>query len=444
MKKLFFVLFAVFLAFGIANAQDGKKEFGNAKKALGAFALDPTNNKAKLQEAKDAIDAAMSTSEMQASAEAWNKKGEVYNEIASQQITVRQFGIGSLNDLPKVDGNPALIASEAFRMGMEKASKKYETKDALKGLSSVQGNLNNLGFYDYEELKYEMAFAAFKEALDVHEILKKNAEESALKTEEDYHNQLYITGLAALNAKKVTDAKAYFQKLFDIKYDKPAIYEAMYQITLEESGPDQAYSYLETGRAKYPDDVSLLFAEINHYLKANKLDQLIGKLLTAIEKEPDNISLYTTTGSVYDNLHQRAFEAGDKAKADEYFAKAQEYYEKALAKDQNNFDAIYSVGALYYNKAAEMTKELNVLADDYSKEGLKKYEAKRTEVFEQFDKALPYFKRCEKIDPNDLNTLIALKEIFAKKDDLTTSNEFKTRLEKVQGGGKNDKSFFQD
>lgn len=444
MKKLFLVLFAVIIASTAIHAQDGKKEYNNAKKALGAFALDPTNNKAKLQEAKDAIDAALNNPAMQADADALIKKGEIYNEIASQQVTVRQFGVGKLEDLPKVDGNPALIASKAFQMGLEKAEKKYQTKDALKGLGAVQGNLNNLGFYDYEEQKYDIAFEAFKEALDVHEILTKNGEESALKSEDDYNNQLYITGLAALNSNRATDAKNYFQKLYDIQFDKPAIYEAMYQIVNAEAGPDKAFAYLETGRNKYPDDVSLLFAEINHYLKQNKLDVLIGKLQTAIEKEPDNISLYTTTGSVYDNLHQRAFEAGEKEKANEYFAKAQEYFEKALAKDQNNFDATYSIGALYYNKAAEMTKELNVLADDYSKEGLKKYEAKRQEVFEQFDKALPYFQRCEKIDPSDLNTLIALKEIYAKKDNLEMSTIFKERLEKVQAGQKVEKSYFKE
>lgn len=32
--------------------------------------------------------------------------------------------------------------------------------------------------------------------------------------------------------------------------------------------------------------------------------------------------------------------------------------------------------------------------------------------------------------------------IYARKDDLPISNEFKARLEKVQAGGRNDSSFF--
>lgn len=439
---MFLLLFAIAFAAGVAIAQDGKKEFSNAKKAFSTYNLDPNNNKAKLKEAKDAIDAAMKASENQALAEAWIKKGEIYNEIATQIITIKQIGIGNVDDLPKVDGDPSNIAGEAFLKAVELAQKKFEKKDALRGLQVAQSNLNNLGFTAYEAQQFEAAFTDFKQVLAIHEVLKTNAEESALKTEEDINNQLYITGLSALNSKNQADAKSYFQKLYDIKYDKPAIYEAMYEIMSKEGTPEQAYVYLETGRNKYPDDISLLFADINHYLRIGKLDVLISKLESAIAKEPDNISLYTTTGSVYDNLYQREFEANNVAKADEYFAKSKEYFEKALQKEPNNFDAIYSLGALYYNRAATMTKDLNKLAEDYTKEGIKKYEAKRKEIFEQFDKALPYFQRAEKLNPNDVNTLIALKEIFAKKDDLNTSNEFKKRLDTVQGGGKNEKSYF--
>ena len=115
-----------------------------------------------------------------------------------------------------------------------------------------------------------------------------------------------------------------------------------------------------------------------------------------------------------------------------------------MAKDPKYFDAIYSIGALYYNKAAAMTKELITLEGDYSKDGMKKYEAMKVKVFAEFDEALPFFEKAESLNPNDANTLIALKEIFARKDDLATSGEFKDRLDKVQGGGKNDTSYFKN
>lgn len=448
MNKLFFSLAVLVLFAATTQAQqDPKKELKNAGRALSTYYLDPTNNKAKLAEAVASIEVAAGSDVTNGLAETWIKKGEIYNEIATQIVTVKQIGLGNINDLPKVE-NPALAAAMAFEKALTLAEKSYEKKDVFKGLTATQSTLYNMGIYAYEDKNFAAAFDHFNTLIKAHETLKANDQKSSLDAPEAYNDQLYITGLAALNAEKTAEAGDYFQKLYSMGYDKAAIYEAMYKMKMpadakDEAGVAAAYKFLEEGRKKYPEDVSILFAEINHFLKLGKLDELIGKLQTAIEKEPDNISLYTTLGNVYDNIYQREFAAGNKAKADEYFGKALGYYENALAKDPKYFDATYSVGALYYNKAAAMTQELNKLADDYSKEGLKKYNDKKKEIAGQFDLALPYFQRCENLNPNDISTLTALKEIFARRDDLEKSNEFKRRLEVVAGGGTNPTPYFK-
>ena len=48
-----------------------------------------------------------------------------------------------------------------------------------------------------------------------------------------------------------------------------------------------------------------------------------------------------------------------------------------------------------------------------------------------FDQALPYLEKAEKIDPSDKNTIIALKEIYARKGNFEKSNLYKARLEKM-------------
>jgi len=254
---------------------------------------------------------------------------------------------------------------------------------------------------------------------------------------------MYYTGLAALNAQDMASAKPVFMKLKDAGYDKPAVYEALYKLELE-GDRDAALVILNEGREKFPDDVSLLFSEINHYLKDGKLDILTGKLEAAIAKEPDNPSLYSTLGNVYDNLYQKELEAKNEAKATEHFDAAFKNYNKALELKPGFFDAVYSIGALYYNRAAATTTTLNALADDYSKAGLKKYDEFRKKMLTQFDEALPYFKQAEILNPSDRNTLIALKEIFARKDDLPTSTEFKTRLETIDAGGSIENAFFKE
>lgn len=438
MKKLILGFLSLLLIAVSVQGQDVR----DAQKAFNRYNLDPTNNKGDLKEAVAAIDQALQTEEGKSSGKAWNMKGDIYNEVANQILTIRQLGLGDESELPQVD-NPAFQAYEAYQKGLELAEKKFETRDALKGLQNVQPMLSNLGVAMYEEQNYDGAFNAFQAVINAHETLKANGEDSSLDDPAEMNNQMYITGLAALNANKTDVAKPYFQKLYDQEYDRPLIYEAMYKIASEEESPEAAYRYLETGREKYPDDVSLLFTDINHALKTNQLDALIKKLQSAIEKEPNNVTLYTTTGNVYDQLYQKARQDGDQAKAEEYFSEAKSYYEKGREIDPKNFDAIYSLGTLYYNRAASMTQELNKLADDYSPEGIKKYEGLKEKMFEQFDNALPYFKECEMLNPNDVNTLIALKEIFARKDQLEVSNEFKERLETVQGGGTVDGSYFK-
>ncbi len=440
-KLLLFIPFMLLLAIGVQAqemSKDTKKEMKLASRALNRFKVD-NSDKSHLEEAIKQIDAVMEMSDAQNSAEAWQTKGEIYGEVATQYITIKQLGIGSTEGLPDPNGK-AIVAMEAFMKAHELAEKSRDKNSALDGIRTQQNNMSQLGVYQYEAGNYDQAFASFNGVIRAHDVLKENGEESALSKEDDYNQQLYITGLSAMQANKMPSAAVYFEKLYEINFDKPLIYEAMYKIKSAED-PEGAIKYLNKGRELYPDDPGLLFAEINYYLRAGKTDVLVEKLKTAIEKEPGNKSLYFTLGNVYDQFYQSAVTEGDKEKEQEYFNKAMEQYDKALEIDADYVDAVYGKGALYYNKAASISKELQDMPVDVPAE---KFKAKQDEQLAQFDKALPYFKRAEQMNPNDINTLIALKEIFARKGDFETSQEFKKRLENAQAGGENESSYFKN
>lgn len=439
MKNFLFLLAFVLLA-GYAQAQDGERALRKAGSALSAYNIDPSNNVSKLHEAVQEIKLAMDDPAIAATFKAWQTQGDIYYEISNQIVNIKQLGFGNVEDLPKVD-KPGLFAYESYTRALQLAVKKFESKSALNGLRQLQSNLYNLGISAYENGDYALSFADFEAVLNAHKVLKENGEESSLDDTNVYNDQLYITGLAALNAQETAKAKPYFVKLYELKTDKPAVYEALYTITADEN-IDEAYAYLEAGRAQYPDDVSLLFAEINHFLRINKLDELIGKLKAAIAKEPGNVSLYSTLGSVYDNLYQREALAGNEAQADSFLNSSLEYYNKAITIDPNFFDAIYSLGAVYFNRAASLINEQKNLG--LSAADQKRYDALQLLITAEFEKALPYFKKCEGMNPNDLNTLIALKEIYVRLNDPVTSNIFKTRLEKVQAGGTNEEAYFKN
>ena len=90
-------------------------------------------------------------------------------------------------------------------------------------------------------------------------------------------------------------------------------------------------------------------------------------------------------------------EAANKAKIEELGAKVAEYrkdlpgyYNKALEIDGNYYDALYQLGAYYFNEAVEIKKKVdNMDMETYKKEG-KNVEAAVTAKYEQ---ALPYFEK---------------------------------------------------
>ena len=440
MRKFLLTLFSLALMAGAVFAQDysdlnGKKALKKAARLLSQYNLDQTNSGDKLSEAKNIIDYAVKQDDIKEDPKLWVTMGDIYNALTSHDMlmAVTDPSYKAKNQ------NAGLMAFQAYKKCLEMDP---GNKGSLSGLNEAVGSISNSGLALYEAQDYMGAFNAFRSVLDIHTLLKESGAASPLDAEADYDNQIYVTALSALNAEQLGTACSYFKTLYDKKYDKPLVYDAMYKCTVDED-LDKAAGYLSEGRERYPDDTGLLFGEINHYLKLNKIEELESKLKEAISKEPDNHTLYSTLGNTYDNLYQNASKEGDEEKAQKYFDLAKDYYEQALEKKSDYTDAIYSIGALYYNKAAVMTTEMNKLTNDFSKEGTKRYTELKEQVDGMFDEALPYFTQVEKMDPSDRNTLIALKEIFARKNDFEKSTEFKNRLEKVEAGEKIEKSYFQ-
>lgn len=437
MKRLLFIaLIAIFSTLTL-SAQDvsPKKAFRQAKRNLSSFELD--NSKVDgLNEAVDLIMSAAQDDEMKKDPELWNTMGNIYS--AYLELDYKRSLLDE-NYKPEFlqEANKAYMA---YKKAYEVAEKDKSKGDALAGMAGLIQSMSNSGITVLQAGDPIGSYNIFRNVLDIHEMLKENGKDSPLNDEEAFNNQLFLAGYAALLAEQYELAKPYYEQLQANDYDDPSLYEGLYKIK-NQVDPDAAAAILNEGREKYPDDLTLLYAEINNALKNNEIASLESKLKEAIQKDPDNESLYTTTGSVYDRLYQETIDK-DSAQANVYFDSAKVYFEEALELNPDNVDAIYSIGALFYNKAAQGTQELEAMADDLTSAGMKKYDAKKEAVDKIFDEALPYFQKAERVNPSDRNTLIALKEIYARKNKMDISNEFTARLEKVEAGGKVESSYF--
>ncbi|MEL7124311.1 MAG: hypothetical protein AAFO07_33050, partial [Bacteroidota bacterium] len=403
MKKLIFGFIAMLLVLGV-QAQDVKKMLKEPKKAFSAYRVD----NAKKDQMKVAVDKIEEIVGMDVPAElkadVYLLRGDIYNEIANQINNSKTLGLNTAEGLPDVK-HPEVLAFKSYKMALDNQVKKFHANKSLEGLRAVQNYLSEMGIQAYTSQDYAGAFTAFQNMLDADAILKENGQESALSSDEMVNNQYYLTGLAAFSSGKKSVAKEYFTKLYNDGTKEPAVYEYLYKMESEDSNPEAAYKYLEEGRKKFPDEISLLFAEINHFLQLGKSDELIDKIQQAIEAEPENVSLYNVLGNTYDGLNQAAAKEGDIEKANEYLELAFGQFKKAFEIDPKNTTAVYSMGQLFYNRAAVKTQDLQKYASDYSKEGMKKYEEAREAVFEEFNKALPFFQKSESLNPNDNNTL---------------------------------------
>ncbi len=434
MKKVFFGLFSLFLFVGTANAQDPAKALKKVRGLLSDYNINQVDNSSKLDEAKEMVDLAMSDATVASTYKAWAMKGKVYNELAGRDVMNLQ-----LDPAYKLSNTSAGIdAAEAFATAYEKAEKKYEKKEAIEGMQTSATHLDVIGRTLAEAKNYEDAYNCFNKVISVSDKLKANGVKSLLATEDDENEYNFFAGYFAYHGGNKAATKSIFSKLIEKDYDQALIYSTMFNI-LNEEGDAGAIDILEKGRAKYPENKEILFAEINHYIQKQDYNALKDKLAAAIEQAPDNPSVYSAMGNVYMNLFQEAYGAGKTAEATAHFDESKKYYEQALKINPELFDVQYSLGSLYYNKGVEITKVMN----DLPVSETKKYDMLKKEAIDLFNVALPYFKAAEKLNANDTNTLIALKEIFARNDDFEKSNEFKKRLETVQAGGKNDASYFK-
>ena len=437
MRKLI-VLSIAFACFCTTTfAQTPAELLDKAKKAVKATV---GKKKDKFADAAQAIEAAMKAPELQAGYEVHLLKTKLMNEMAAIDDEGRLTASITKKVYKAEYIKSGLDASDALLMAFK------NTKDpkAIKEIGKVSDETyKNVRTYagEYSEVQdYANSYLSFKTCMDLHNAIKAAGLKSPLDKIEDYNSILYLTGLLSTYAGKEEEAAPIYQKMLDANQDSMFVFSGLYKVKLK-SDRAGALKILEQGRKRYPNDNGMLFNEINHYLQDGKLNELIEKLKEGIAKEPKNTSLMFTLGNVYENLSQQE---KDPAKQEELQKEAMVCYNKTLEMDSKNVDAIYSIGASFYNKAAKVSLELKKLGElPPNKENDKKYAAKEKEMVAEFDKALPFFQKAEGLNANDRNTLIALKEIFARKNDLTLSKEFKARLEVVEGGGKNPASYFK-
>ncbi len=361
-------------------------------------------NVESLAKAKDFIDDAirkltdkgMLAEPNKLAAKAFNYRGDIYTALAQQK------------EKPELAVGASSIAFDAYNKAMEMDDKGKLKSKITRGLAMLSGLIYQDGNTAYQAGDFATSFDLFSKVMQIDEMNQKSGNATAVDT-----LAILATAYSAEKSGQADKALPLYEKLIDLNYSDPGIFFSMAKIHRAAGDDEKANEVLAQGREKFPESKAIIIEEVNYLLSQGKQSEAIGKMEKAIELDDSNASLHFALGTAYDSTGDT-----DKAVAS---------YSKALELDPDYFDALYNLAAVYYNQAAEKTREMNEV--DFNDTA--NYDRLKGESNDLFNKALPFFERALTASPNELNTLTALKEIHANLGDFKKSTEYKTKIEEL-------------
>lgn len=366
MKKVIFLLACII---GLGGA------FGQSNKVVTAFNLmKPEYN--ELDKAKIAIDEASVHPKTSAEAKTWYYRGLVYYKI--YQSKDEKF--------KNLDPDPLKQAYLSFVKAKEydAAAKRWEA-ELLFQLTRCSADYFNKGSAEFEQKKFTQSVESFETVMAIGKLPYINQLDTG-----SFYNAALASESAGMNDKAIE----YYTKSIELNYGGPDVFHYLALIYLQKGDSASALKTYESGIMKYPNkSANLYIAMINFYLARKDVKSAFGFVEKAIEKDPNNASLWQVYG--------RALEDKDKQKAIDA-------YKKMIELDPKNFNGYYNVGTVYFNMGVEANDKANAipLSDDAG------YKAALVVADDLFKQALPFFEQAYEINKEDSDLLSGLKQLY--------------------------------
>lgn len=383
MKQIFSALAIMVFAIGIASAQ--KKEVQSAWNYIKYDQLD---------KAQEAIDKAITHEQTMNDDKTWYYRGIIYQSINNHE----KFG--------KISDNPLAVATQSYKKALELAPDGEYADDIKKRMQVLKTEFFNRGATQYNSDNYQSAIDAFNQAIAINNEMGVPAGDSL-----NLFSYLY-SAYSAEKMKNSALAKQNYQKLVDLNYNDPRVYVFLANIHKNESDTAKALEILQQGRQKFPDNSTLIIEELNIYLAADKNTESIDRLKLAIQKEPENPTLHFALGTTYDKIGEDA--------------NAMASYQKAIDLKPDYFDAYYNLGVMHFNEGAELANKAN----DIPPKQIKEYEEAKKKADVKFNAAKPFLEKAAEINPEDRQTLITLRQIYARENNSAKVEEINKKIGK--------------
>lgn len=305
------------------------------------------------------------------------------------------------------------VHPNALGEALTSLKKAAELDDRGRFEKPIKENLNRLNnlflnkaILAYQEEDYAESYNLFASSIKVIEmpLMKDLPADTAI-----YFN----TGLVASFAKMHKEALKYYNIAKDMNYGGGNLYVLMKDQYVALNDSASAEKILQDGFRKYPSDNAIVIELINYYITSGKSQDALNYLNIAKELEPSNASLYFAEGFLYEKLDK-----GDKAI---------ESYSKAIEVNPEYFDALYNLGAAWYNKAVKEFEKANEIMDNRA------YNVARDAAMVTLAKAIPYMERAHKVNPTERTTMETLRTLYYRLQINDKLKEIEEKLEKLDG-----------
>ncbi len=238
---------------------------------------------------------------------------------------------------------------------------------------------------------------------------------------------IFYAGYSAYMINNYDGAVKYLNEVKAKDYNDPLLYFFLGKLYHDNEKVDQALEVLQEGKEKHPlaKDINDLY--ITYKLERGELTELETELQKAINLSPENLELRVTLALLYEKKAEL-----DRDNAVIYLDKAKAVYKEIIEKNKDHMRANYNLALLFYNQAVNI---MNNMDDD--EEDLFALNEIQDQCIELFGLALPYFNKAHELDPTNKEVLIGLGGVHFSLNDMEKSEEYKAKLQELQGSDKN-------
>ncbi len=340
-----------------------------------------------LAEAKEAYDQASIHPETSGKSETWRYRGDLY---------YRLFSISEV-DYQSLDPNYARESFESYKKAKELDIIGDYNVEMDKNLRDIQLKAVYKGNADFNKKKYDFAYNKFLTSVNIAEHF--GVTDSVA---------IYNCAMALEHSGKTNQAVAWYKKSIDIGFLPSDCCRHIILLLQSEKRDAEAMKQISECRTKFPNDQDIIITELNYYIEAGMFDEAITNLSVALKKNPNNELFHYTLGTILDN----------QGKKEEAISS----YKEAIRLKPDYFDANFNAGAFYYNLGIEINNRAIEETDNETVLNIQK------EADILFMKALTYLEKACMLKPDDRNTLISLRTLYARFEYTEKYNKINEQL----------------